>query len=438
MKSKKLFRYILILAVLVIILLLADKKFGWFGKDIAIKVAVEKVEKRDIVEIITSNGKVQPQTEVKLSPDVSGEIVELHVREGDIVRKGDLLLRIKPDNYISIRNRVEATLNNTKARLKQSESQLSQAKLEYDRKKRLWEQKAISEAEYELALTSYNSARAEQEAAVYSVQSGEASLRESEENLRKTTIYAPIGGTISKLEVEPGERVVGTELMTGTPLLRIAEMDKMEVLVEVNENDIVRVHHLDTSIIELDAYLGKKFIGRVTEIPVSANVTGLTTDQVTNFSVKIQVLRESYADLITERNPYPFRPGMSATVNIQASRKSGVLSVPVQAVTTRSDTTAFSNTESLTSDEQDKEYIPVKKEQLLVVFLALDGKAIMREVETGIQDDNFIEILSGLEEGEVVITAPYSVVSKKLENNNSIEVVELKDLYGTVKNKKII
>ena len=348
----------LIIAVLGIILLIAGRKAGWFGDKIAVKVAVEKALLRDITEIITCNGKVQPQTEVKISPDISGEIVELHVKEGDEVRKGDLLLRIKPDNYISIRNRVEATLNNTRARLKQAEAQLVQAELEFNRRLKLWERKAISEAEFEQASTNFYSARAEKEAAVFSVQSAEASLKEAEENLRKTTIYAPISGTISKLEVELGERVVGTELMTGTPLLRIADMDRMEILVEVNENDIVRVHKHDTAVIEIDAYLGNNFTGLVTEIPVSANITGVTTDQVTNFSVKLQVLKDSYEDLETERNPYPLRPGMSASAYIQTARKASVLSVPVQSVTTRSDTAQAFTDESYFSD--DKIYTDVK------------------------------------------------------------------------------
>lgn len=425
----------LIIAVLGIILLIAGRKAGWFGDKIAVKVAVEKALLRDITEIITCNGKVQPQTEVKISPDVSGEIVELHVKEGDEVRKGDLLLRIKPDNYISIRNRVEATLNNTRARLKQAEAQLVQAELEFNRRLKLWERKAISEAEFEQASTNFYSARAEKEAAVFSVQSAEASLKEAEENLRKTTIYAPISGTISKLEVELGERVVGTELMTGTPLLRIADMDRMEILVEVNENDIVRVHKHDTAVIEIDAYLGNNFTGLVTEIPVSANITGVTTDQVTNFSVKLQVLKDSYEDLETERNPYPLRPGMSASAYIQTARKASVLSVPVQSVTTRSDTAQAFTDESYFSEEQEQQSGSGRREQMVVVFLVKDEKAVLHIVETGIQDDQYIEIISGIEEGDEVITAPYSAVSKKLEDNHPVEVVEMKDLFGGSKKK---
>ncbi len=434
MKSKKLFVYIIVLAIIAIALLIVGKKNRWFGKGLTIKVAVEKAERRDIIEIITSNGKVQPQMEVKLSPDVSGEIIELKVKEGDIVKKGDLILKIKPDNYISARNRVEATLNNTKARQKQTEAQLAQSKLEYDRKLRLWNQKAISEAEYEQALTAYNSAKAEKEAAAFSVQSAEASLKEAEENLRKTTIYAPISGTISRLEVEPGERVVGTELMTGTSLLRIADMDKMEVLVEVNENDIVRVHLMDTAFIEIDAYPEKKFTGVVTEIPVSANITGTNTDQVANFNVKIQMLKESYSNLITERNPHPLRPGMSATASIQTSKKFNVISVPVQAVTVRPDTVQKIIDKTYISENPDH-VVSSGKEQIVVVFLTKNNQAVLTKVESGIQDDQYIEIISGVEEGEEIITAPYSAVSKKLENNNNIEIVEMKDLFGNNKRK---
>jgi len=434
MNSKKLLKYLLILAVIALVILMFGKKKGWFGNSYKIKVATEQVQTRDIIEIITANGRVQPQTEVKLTPDVSGEIVELYIREGDQVNKGDLLLKIKQDNYLSIRNRVEATLNNTKARLRQAEAQLAQLKLEYDRKLKLWEQKAVSEAEYEQARTAYISAKAEKEAAEFSVESAEASLREAEENLRKTTIYAPISGTVSKLEVEPGERVAGTELMSGTPLLRIADMDKMEVEVEVNENDIVRVHKHDTAILEVDAYLGRKFMGLVSEIPVSANITGITTDQVTNFNVKIQLLKESYEDIITPGNPYPFRPGMSATAGIQTSRKYNVLSIPVQSVTTRQDTALKITDISLSSDDQTGK-TGEKKKELIVVFVAQEKKAVLREVTTGIQDDNYIEIISGLELNEDVITAPYSAISKNLENGTNIEIVEMKELFTKKKRK---
>ena len=225
--------------------------------------------------------------------------------------------------------------------------------------------------------------------------------------------------------------------MSGTPLLRIADMDKMEIEVEVNENDIVRVHRNDTAIIEVDAYIGNKFRGIVTEIPVSANITGVTTDQVTNFNVKIQFLKESYQDIITERNPYPFRPGMSATANIQTSRKYNVISIPVQAVTTRPDTSIQIQDTSFKDDNQQEATKSSKKEDLIVVFIASEGKALMREVVSGIQDDKYIEIISGIEPDENVIVAPYSAISKNLKNNMNIEIVEMKDLFsGKKKTKK--
>jgi HlyD family secretion protein len=433
MKSKKILRYIIFLVVIGIIVLSIGKKKGWFGPEYRIKVAVEKGEKRDIVEIITANGKIQPETEVKLSADVSGEIVELDVKEGDLVNKGDFLLKIKPDNYISSKNRAEATLNSTKARLTQAEAQLEQARLEFNRRDKLFKQEAISEAEYEQALTSYNTALAETKAAEYSVASANASLREAEENLRKTNIFAPMSGTISKLNVELGERVVGTELMSGTEILRVADLNRMEVEVEVNENDIVRVHLGDTALIEVDAYLGRKFKALVTEIPVSANTAGITTDQVTNFNVKILLLPESYSDLISDRNKSPFRPGMSATADIQTSRASLVYSIPIQAVTTRPDTAEIFIDPTAEKDDNTKE---VKKDELVVVFVNQSDTARLKIVETGIQDDQYIQIKSGLEEDDDIIVAPYSAVSKKIENNNLLEVVEKKDLFKDEKKKK--
>lgn len=432
MKSKKLLRIVGLVVVLLIIILLVGKKQGWFGNEITVEVAVEKGELRDVVEIITANGKIQPETEVKLTPDVSGEIVELVVKEGDPVKKGDFLLKIKPDNYISFKNRAEASLNSTRARLTQAEAQLDQARLEYKRNEKLWEQRAISEAEYELALTSLNTAKAEKEAAEFSVASAEASLREAEENLRKTSVYAPMDGTVSMLLVELGERVVGTELMSGTEMLRIADLNRMEVEVEVNENDIVRVEMNDTALVEVDAYLGRKFKGVVTEIPISAATAGLTTDQVTNFMVKILLLRESYQDLISPNHHTPFRPGMSATVDIQTSHKFDVFTIPIQSVTTRPDTAKDIN---FAREENGEEEEGFKKEELVVAFVVKGDTARMKVVETGIQDDRYIEIVAGIDEKDEVIMAPYSAVSKKLEDGSLLEIVSKEDLFKDEKEK---
>jgi HlyD family secretion protein len=446
MKSKKI---LIILAVVIVVLLIflgIGKKMGWFGGEAYIKVAIATGEQRDITEIITANGKIQPETEVKISPDVSGEIVELAIREGDNVEKGQFLLKIKPDNYIMIRNRSEASLNNAKARLNQAEAQLQQSKQDFDRNKQLYEQNAISEAEYQQSETNYSSAKAEKEAARYSVQSAMAALQEAEENLDKTSIYAPMSGTISALNVELGERVVGTELMSGTEILRLADLSMMEVEVEVNENDIVRVAYMDTALIEVDAYLDTKFKGVVTEIPVSANVTGITTDQVTNFNVKIRLLPESYNVKVSKTNPYPLRPGMSATADIQTEVRKGTYSIPIQAVTTRipgqekkekdkeekddEETEAsISSTGEMTVTSK-KTMADAEQEKITVVFVEEDGKAVMKPVKTGIQDNNYIEILEGLEPGDKVIIAPYSAVSKDLNDGINVEVVSEDRLFS--------
>ncbi len=445
MKSKKLLIILSIAALVLLIFFGIGKKLGWFGQESYIKVAVQAGEIRNITEIITANGKIQPETEVKISPDVSGEIVELAVKEGDNVVKGQFLLKIKPENYIMIRNRTEASLNNAKAREKQAEAQLEMSKLDFERTKKLFSQNAISEAEYEQSETNYRTAMAEKEAAVFSVQSAVAGLEEAQENLEKTSIYAPMSGTISALNVELGERVVGTELMSGTEILRLADLSMMEVEVEVNENDIVRVAYMDTALIEVDAYLDTKFKGVVTEIPVSANVVGITTDQVTNFNVKIRLLPESYKDKVTATNPYPLRPGMSATADIQTEVRKGVYSIPIQAVATRvigeeneEDSSKVDEEEiqeASVSSSGDVEVSSVKmksteeKEKETVVFIAVEGKAIKKPVKTGIQDNSYIEILEGLDPADQVITAPYSAVSKDLSNDMSIEIVPEDRLY---------
>ncbi len=452
MKNNKLLKYLLITAVVLIAFAIIGKKAGWFGKVKAVKVSTELVQKRTIVEIITANGKIQPETEVKLSPEVSGEIVLLNVVEGQEVKQGDLLVKINPEIYLSGIARMEASLNsaksnlaNSRARLVQTKAQFTQAELSYKRNKKLWEDKAISDSEFEAAQSNYAVAKADVDAAkesvnsaYYNVMSTEASLRESRENLAKTTIYAPMSGTISRLNVEVGERVLGTIQMAGTELLRIANLNLMEVKVDVNENDIVRVEKNDTAIIEVDAYLGKKFKGLVTEIANSASVAGSGTDQVTNFEVKILILKDSYSELIPEgkTNYYPFRPGMSATTDIQTNTKYNVLTVPIQAVTTRKDSTGVTDKKGtgLQKEEDIKKEEKKKKRKdekpLIVVFEYNDGKALLKEVKTGIQDDNYIEIISGLQDSAEVVTAPYSVISKKLKKDMPIEKVDKDKLFS--------
>ncbi|MCA1740973.1 MAG: efflux RND transporter periplasmic adaptor subunit [Bacteroidales bacterium] len=422
MKDNKILKILLPAVILLIIVAVIGKKKGWFGQEAAVKVATEKVAVNLIIESVTANGKIQPETEVKISPDVSGEIVELHVKEGDFVQKGVLLFRIKPDIYISSRDRAAAMLNSTKSRLAQAEAQLIQAELAFNRSRSLFEENTISQADVEQAESQYKVAKAEKESAEFSVKSSEASLKEANENLVKTTVYAPMTGTISRLAVELGERVIGANMMTGTEVLRVADLNRMEVVVNVNENDIIMVKPGDTATVEVDAYLDRDFTGVVTEIANSANTLGTTSDQVTNFEVSILILKESYDDLRSEKNPSPFRPGMSASVDIFTSRKTDVLTVQIQAVTTRTDTTKTNPAAS--------------KDIRTLVFVSDGTYALARDVKTGIQDNVNIEIISGLEEGEDVIVQPFSAISKKLADSTLIEVVDKESLFNTEKKKK--
>lgn len=417
MKNNKILKILAPVAVLLIVFAVIGKKAGWFGKAPSVKIAVEEAQKRTIVETITANGKIQPEKEVKISPDVSGEIVELTVREGDDVVKGQLLLRIKPDVYISQKERSLAAISQARARLVQAEAQLMQTELSFRRNEQLYREQTISKSEYEQAEASFAVAKAEVEAARFAVVSAEASLKEANENLIKTSIYAPMTGTVSMLLVELGERVAGTSLMAGTELMRIADLSTMEAQVEVNENDIVRVSQGDTAIISVDAYLNRKFKGVVTEIASSAKTTGVSADQVTNFDVKILVFPESYQDLTKEGNRNPLRPGMSTTVDIQTETRESVIAVPIQSVTTRTDTTKV----IITSSEKDIRTL---------VFITDDERALAKDVTTGIQDNSYIEILSGISEGDRVISAPFSAISKKLSDSTLVEIVKKEDLFS--------
>ena len=432
--------YISILGIVLVILLIAGKKAGWFGKEIALKVAVEKVQKKDITEIITANGKVEPQKVVKISPEVPGEIIELPVKEGDEVKMGDLLVVIRPDIYISDRNRNEAALNSQKARMTQAEAQLIQKELNYKRSKQLFEKNTIAKSDFETVEADYKVAVAEVQAARYSTKSAESSLNQSQENLTKTKIYSPISGTVSKLNVEKGEKVVGTNQFAGTELMSIADLTKMEVKVEVNENDIVNVEKSDTAVIQIDAYMKRKFRGMVTEIASSANVSGTSTDQVTNFNVKILLLEESYKDLlISQLHKYPFLPGMSATVEIRTKTRHNVISIPIQAVTTRANNgnskkvnnEPVANVEG-TNKSEDK--VAMKEpEQFEVVFVNRKNLARQVKVKTGIQDNTNIEIIQGLNSDDEIVVAPYGLVSKTLKDSTTIEVVKIDDLYKVKK-----
>ena len=458
-KKKNNLKYIIIGSGVVLVLLVVARMAGWIGEDDNIKVTIAKVTEATITETVSASGRVQPEIEVKLAADVSGEVVELYVKEGDVVKKGDMLAKINPEIYVSALDRMVASVSSSKANLesaksryKQSESQFIKAELTFNRNKKLFDENVISASDFESIKSAYEVAKADVEAAnqsisaaVFGVQSAEASLKESREKLNKTSIFAPVDGTISKLGVEKGERVVGTEMMAGTEVLRLANLNEMEVSVDVSESDIIRVNMGDTAIIDIDAYLNRNFKGVVTSIANSANdALGMSTDQVTNFVVKIRIIRDSYVDLIPADKPNysPFRPGMSATVDIQTRKVYNVTAVPIQAVTTRDTVVKASSKEIARSGEEasnDKKVstnFTVAGKSLVheCVFVLKDGEVSLKPVKTGIQDNIFIEILEGLESGEEVITAPYNAISRLLKDGDKVKVVSREELFSNTKN----
>jgi len=448
--KKQIFIIIAILIVVAIIVVLAINKSNNSG---SVKIATELVELRKIVETVSANGKIQPAKDIKISPYISGEVVELFVKEGDFVTKGEKLAKIDPEIYLRAYEKTEASLKtsqanqaSSKARLAQSKAQFSKSELDYNRSETLWNKKVISDADFEAAKSSYEVAGAEVEAAKenykssqFQVSSARSSLKEAKENLNRTTIYAPNEGTVSKLSIEVGERVTGaSQFSAGTEVMRIANLNILEVNVEVNENDIVRVDLLDTVLIEVDAYLNREFKGLVTEIATSANTVGVSADQVTNFDVKIRMLKDSYSDLIKTDAAIssPFRPGMSATVEIETETAVNILTIAIQAVTTRADTSGRVKSARERREEESVEKdkgVENDKEIVEYVFILQDEKAKLVKVSTGIQDNTFIQITEGLSVGDEVIVAPYRAVSKTLKNNDDVEKVDKKDLFTSDK-----
>lgn len=433
-KSNKLIYILLGLIGVIIVFAIIGKSTGWIGGAKETEVEFATVKKTRIVEKVSASGEIQPEIEVKLSPDVAGEIIELNVQEGDSVEMGKLLVKIRPDNFISALERTRANLNQqmanlsqAKAALQRSEAQFTQAELNFNRQKKLYAEKVISDADYETAQANYITAQKDLEAAKqnviaseFIVKSSQASVNEASENLRLTNVNSPVSGIVSSLKVEKGERVVGTQQMAGTEMMTIADLSQMEVRVDVNENDIVRLSLGDTTLIDVDAYSasGKKFKGVVTSIANTAN-TKASADAVTEFKVKIRILNSSYQDLVQAGNRYPFRPGMTASVEIITQSKDNALSIPLAAVTTREnqlDTLAGGSTKS--------------KE---LVFVSEDGKAKVRAVKTGISDYENIEILEGLKEGEEIISGPYFVVSKELKEGDLVKKSEAPKVAPPVK-----
>lgn len=414
--NKKKLLFVIGIVVIIVVLLIYGKKAGWFGENGNYKeVSITEIKKIDIIETVSATGKIQPEVEVKLSSEVSGEIIDLPIKEGQQVQKGDLLVRINPDIIQSGLNRSQAALENVRAVLRQTEASLKESKLNYDRNKALFEKGVISKSEWDRTVSAYEGAEAAKQSAYYNVKSAQASVNEAKDNLSRTTIYAPMTGTISKLSVELGERVVGTQQMAGTEIVRVANLNNMEVVVDVNENDIVKIEIQDSTIVEVDAYLKKQFKGIVTEIANSA-ASAASADQVTNFKVKVRILEESYADLIEGKpeNYSPFRPGMTATVDIITNTRNNIIGVPISSIVIKNDTSdskKVSVKDQITTDTDKK---------FECVFIKDGETAKLRVIKTGIQDNSNIEIISGLKEGEEVITGPYNVVTKILATGDKV------------------
>ncbi|MBM3441846.1 MAG: efflux RND transporter periplasmic adaptor subunit [Bacteroidetes bacterium] len=466
-------KWIWVLAILLVAIgtLFGLKKAGIIGKEDGIKVSVEKASYRSITEVVTASGKVYPEVEVKISPDVSGEIVELTVMEGDSVRKGQLLARVyadilatQRDQAAAIVNQQEAQVGNATATLEAVKARLSQVQRQYERQRQLFQEKVISRLEFEQAENAYLTAKADLNATLKSIQSAEAavasaraSLQRTDKDLGRTSVLAPMDGVVSLLNVKKGERVVGNSMMAGTEMMRIADLRVIEVRVDVGESDIPKVSYGDTAIVEVDAYNDRKFKGIVTQISstnrgAGGSVATAATD-VTNYEVRIRLLPQSYADLIDPMRPrnFPFRPGMSASADIQTNTHPNVLSVPLNAVTTRdrSDTslvdketaptkeakTAAADIDNKSASSEAPGPELGKPEGLVeVVFiLQADGSVRRSIVRTSIQDISHIEILSGLKEGESVVTGPYTTVSKTLRNGMKVKVVTKEELFEVKK-----
>ena len=453
MKNNRLLYILLGLVVVLIGGYAIAKKQGWVGKPTGTEVTAAKAGPATIVEKVSASGKVQPVTEVKISPDVSGEITELYVQEGDSVKKGQLLLRIRPDNYLAMVSQQSAAVGTQRANVGQVQAQLEQqtanakqTELTYRRQASLYKQKVISQADYEAAQAAYNASQeqlkaiqAQIRAAQSTVRSAQAGLEEAQKNLNKTTIYAPVSGTVSKLNVKRGERVVGTTQMAGTEIMRIANLRNMEVRVSVNENDIIRVQLGDSADVEVDSYTtqSEKFKGIVTAIANTAK-DALTAEAVTEFEVRVLLLPASYNHLVKTgpqgRSTVPFRPGMTASVDIIAERKAGVLSVPLAAVTTRSDSAAVRKESQKDGDADTRAQVvdqtaTAPKTQIEeVIFVIKDGKAVLTPVKTGISDFQNIEIVSGLPAGTQVVSGPFRAVSKTLKDGALVTVKDAASL----------
>ncbi|HNU88714.1 MAG TPA: efflux RND transporter periplasmic adaptor subunit [Ferruginibacter sp.] len=441
-------KWILISVGILLVLMVVLSKTGAFGKDEGLKVTAEKVQKRTITEIVNASGKIYPEIEVKISPDISGEITELNVQEGDSVKKGQVLARIYADIYNIQRNQAASGVEQTQAQVANSQAaidalkaQMEQAQRTYDRQKKLFDDKVISKSEFEMADANLKSSTANYNAAKQGIRGGQASVESARANLEKankdlsrTAVIATMDGVVSLLNVKQGERVVGSNLMSGTEMLRIADMSKIEIRVDVGENDVPKVKLGDSANVEVDAYSNRKFKGIVTQIASSNNGAATqsalsTTSDVTQYKVYIRLLPDSYKDLIG-KGAFPFRPGMSANADIQTKTHANVLSVPINAVTTR-DKNDSTKTDKKKDESNVKSTTSSSEDDLDVVVFVIDkeGKVSKQKVKTDIQDINYIEITEGLKDGQEVVTGPYDLVSKTLKDGKKVKVIDKKDLF---------
>lgn len=448
----------------VVFVLLVLKKVGLIGKEEGTKVATEKVAKKDIIEVVTASGKVYPEVELKISPDVSGEIVQLTVLEGDSVTKGQLLAMVYADIYATQRDQAAAGVNqqlaqveNATATLAAVKARMDQAERQYIRQKQLFQEKVISKLEFEQADNAFQTAKADYNASIQTIKSGKAgvesaraSLNRANKDLGRTSLLAPMSGIVSLLNVKKGERVVGNSMMAGTEIMRIADMRVIEVRVDVGENDIPKVTIGDTALVEVDAYNKRNFKGVVTQISSTNRGVGgsaiTSSSDVTNYEVRIRLIPATYADLLGEQgsNNFPFRPGMSANADIQTNTHSSVLAIPINAVTTRdrSDTAAVGKEvkkketkEAMPSESGATETTVRNIDELdeVVFILQKDGTVRRVKVKTDIQDINYIEITDGLKAGDEVVVGPYTTISKLLRTGMKVKVVKKEELFEVKK-----
>lgn len=459
--NKQLLRIIIIL-VAVILVIVVLKAAGAFGKDEGTKVSAEKIVRRNITEVVPASGKVYPEKEVKISPDVSGEVVELGVvQEGDSVHKGQVLARVYADILTNQRDQAAAQVNQQQALVSNMQEQLpglkasmETARKTLDRTKQLLDEKVVSQSEYDQAENTWRTAQASYMAAQQSVRGNQAgassaryNLDVAAKNLSRSTVVSPIDGVVSLLSIKKGERVVGNSMMAGTEMMRVADMSKIEAIVDVGENDIPKVRLGDSALITVDAYNGRKFKGIVTQIASSVTnaagvaTTTVSTNDVTNYKVHIRLMPESYKDLIDPKRPrsFPFRPGMSATADIQTNTHNNVLAVPINSVAIRekgTDNAVVANTDDAGSDNKDTRVSNGNSQDLdEVVFLHLPGDSVRKvKVRTDIQDINYIEVVDGVKEGDEVVTGPYSLVSKTMRSGMRVKVVPKEKLFEAKKN----